>query len=236
MLTTALMYRLTIQEHTASARCHPGFVNVLSLHILSGIIFYYLEDYTMKKPFTTLELVMMAMFTAILCGSAYLSIPTPLPGAAHITLLNFMIILIALVFEVKDSAIIIALWMILGAIGVPVFIGGGSGLGYLFGMFGGYTFSFIIAAIVVGIIKGKKYNRIRYTVSAAIGVVVIDVIGMIWYKFMGHLDWKTAFLAGFCSFIVLDLVKAVVAAQIVPVFARLLPDKEKVNDTVAQTE
>ncbi len=49
----------------------------------------------MKKAFTTVELVMMAMFTAILCASAYLSIPTPLPNAAHITLLNFMIILIA---------------------------------------------------------------------------------------------------------------------------------------------
>ena len=40
----------------------------------------------MKKAFTTVELVMMAMFTAILCASAYLSIPTPLPNAAHITL------------------------------------------------------------------------------------------------------------------------------------------------------
>ena len=39
----------------------------------------------MKKAFTTVELVMMAMFTAILCASAYLSIPTPLPNAAHIT-------------------------------------------------------------------------------------------------------------------------------------------------------
>ena len=57
----------------------------------------------MKKAFTTVELVMMAMFTAILCASAYLSIPTPLPNAAHITLLNFMIILIALVFELRDS-------------------------------------------------------------------------------------------------------------------------------------
>ena len=118
----------------------------------------------MKKPFTTVELVMMAMFTAILCVSAYLSIPTPLPNAAHITLLNFMIFLIALIFDLKDSTIIIALWMILGAIGVPVFIGGGSGLGYLFGVFGGYTFSFLIASIVMGLIKGKKYNRSLFSV------------------------------------------------------------------------
>ena len=160
----------------------------------------------MKKAFTTVELVMMAMFTAILCASAYLSIPTPLPNAAHITLLNFMIILIA--------------------IGVPVFIGGGAGLGYLFGVFGGYTFSFIIASIVVGLIKGKKYKRLKYTIVAIIGVVIIDIVGMIWWKFNGNLTWKVAFLSGFVAFIPLDLVKAVIAAQLVPLFKRLLPEKD----------
>lgn len=187
----------------------------------------------MKNKFTTVELVMMAMFTAILCVSAYLSIPTPLPNAAHITLLNFMIILIALVFELRDSTIIIALWMILGAIGVPVFIGGGSGLGYLFGVFGGYTFSFIIASVVIGLIKGKKYNRLTYTLFAILGVVLIDIIGMIWWKFNGNLSWKVAFLSGFVAFIPLDLLKAVVAAQLVPLFSRLLPDK---SDSKQETD
>ncbi len=176
----------------------------------------------MKKVFSTTELVMMAMFTALLCVSAYISIPTPLPNAAHITLLNFMIILIALVFKLRDSAIIIALWMILGAIGVPVFIGGGSGLGYLFGVFGGYTFSFIFAAIVIGLLQGKQYSRVRYTCISILGVVVIDVIGMFWWKFNGNLTWKVAFLSGFVAFIPLDIVKAVIAAQIVPLFKKLL--------------
>ena len=39
----------------------------------------------MKNKFTTVEITMMAVFAAILCVSAYLSIPTPLPNAAHIT-------------------------------------------------------------------------------------------------------------------------------------------------------
>ena len=133
----------------------------------------------MKNKFTTVEITMMAVFAAILCVSAYLSIPTPLPNAAHITLLNFMIMLIALVFEVRDSTIIVALWMILGAVGVPVFIGGGSGIGYLTGVFGGYTFSFIIVTIFAGLTKGKKYNRIRYTIVAILTAALIDIIGMV---------------------------------------------------------
>jgi biotin transport system substrate-specific component len=188
-----------------------------------------------KKPFTTVELVMMAMFAALLCVSAYLSIPTPLPSAAHITVLNFMIVLIALVFEVRDSTIIIALWMILGAIGVPVFIGGSAGLGYLFGVFGGYTFSFIVASIVAGLIKGKKYSRIRYTLVAILAVVIIDIIGMIWWKFNGNLTWKVAILSGFVAFLPLDLIKAVIAAQVVPVFSRLLPDREENVEALGET-
>ncbi len=159
-----------------------------------------------------------------ICVSAYLSIPTPLPNAAHITLLNFMIMLIALVFEVRDSTIIVALWMILGAVGVPVFIGGGSGIGYLTGVFGGYTFSFIIVTIFAGLTKGKKYNRIRYTIIAILTAALIDIIGMLWWKFNGNLTWKVAFLSGFVAFIPLDLVKAIIAAQIVPLFKKLMPE------------
>ena len=219
MSTIALVYRLTIQ---AVFDISPSIcLDLLRIHINHT----NWRTSKMKNKFTTVELVMMAMFTAILCVSAYLSIPTPLPNAAHITLLNFMIILIALVFELRDSTIIIALWMILGAIGVPVFIGGGSGLGYLFGVFGGYTFSFLIASIFIGLVKGKKYNRIIYTIIAIAGVVIIDIIGMVWWKFNGNLNWKTAFLSGFVAFIPLDLVKAVIAAQIVPLFIKLLPDR-----------
>lgn len=241
MSTIALVYRLTFQAvFSISPLKLPGFVMnnrddspAHNRHIKCSNHFINWRTIQMKNKFTTTELVMMAMFTAILCVSAYLSIPTPLPNAAHITLLNFMIILIALVFELRDSTIIIALWMILGAIGVPVFIGGGSGLGYLFGVFGGYTFSFIIASIVIGLIKGKKYNRIKYTIFAILGVVIIDVIGMIWWKFNGNLTWKVAFLSGFVAFIPLDLVKAVIAAQLVPLFKRLLPDRSEYSEQAA---
>ena len=160
--------------------------------------------------------------------------PNSLPNAAHITLLNFMIMLIALVFEVRDSTIIVALWMILGAVGVPVFIGGGSGIGYLTGVFGGYTFSFIIVTIFAGLTKGKKYNRIRYTIVAILTAALIDIIGMLWWKFNGNLTWKVAFLSGFVAFIPLDLVKAIIAAQIVPLFKKLMPEANA--NTVAKKE
>ena len=95
------------------------------------------ETKTNKTGFTTKSITMMALFAAILCISAYISIPLPIPGSPHITLLNFVIIVIALLFPLSQSFITILVWMALGAIGLPVFIGGGSGLGYLTNNFGG---------------------------------------------------------------------------------------------------
>lgn len=177
----------------------------------------------MKRSFSTKELAFLATFTAILCVSAYISIPTPLPAAAHITLLNFMILLAALIFPLRDSVIMISLWLIMGLF-APVYIGGAMGIGYLFGIFGGYTWSFLIAAIFIGLTKGKTCHRIRYTIVSILAAILIDIIGMFWWKFSGNLSWKVAFFSGFAAFLPLDLIKAVAAAQLAPVFKRLLPD------------
>ena len=174
------------------------------------------ETKTNKTGFTTKSITMMALFAAILCISAYISIPLPIPGSPHITLLNFVIIVIALLFPLSQSFITILVWMALGAIG----------LGYLTNIFGGYTFSFLVIAIVLPLIRGKKYNRILYTVAAIVGVVLIDIIGMLFWKVNAGLSWKVAFLSGFVAFIPLDLVKAVIAAQIIPAFRKVMQSAE----------
>lgn len=178
---------------------------------------------TDKKPaFSTKSLTMMALFAAILCVSAYASIPTPLPGSPHITLLNFVIILVALLFPTVQSFLIILVWMLLGALGIPVFIGGGAGIGYLASPFGGYTVSFLLVALVLPLIRGKKYNRICYTITAIIGVILIDLVGMIWLQISNNLALKYAFATGFVPFIPLDLLKAIVVAQIIPPFRKII--------------
>ena len=164
-----------------------------------------------KPAFTTQSLVMMAIFAAILCISAYISIPIPVPGAPHITLLNFVILLIALLFPLQQSFFIILVWMLLGA-----------GTGYLIGPWGGYTATFILVAVILPLIRGKKYNRIRYTLSAIAGALIIDILGMFWLMAQNHLNLQSAFLIGFVPFIPLDLVKSIVAAQIVPAFKNII--------------
>lgn len=173
-----------------------------------------------KKPLSTHSLVTMAMFAAVLCVSAYISLP--LPNGSHITFLNFVTTLIALVFPVGQAFLIVLVWVLLGLIGVPVFIGGNAGIGYLFGPLGGYSASFLLIAVLVPLLCGKKYNRVRYTVISVFSVILVDLVGTIWMMILSHMSFQAAFIAGFLPFIVLDLIKAVVAAQIVPAFRRVV--------------
>jgi biotin transport system substrate-specific component len=115
--------------------------------------------------------------------------------------------------------------MLLGAVGIPVFIGGSAGIGYLLGPLGGYTLTFLLVAFLVPLLRGKKYNRIRYTITSLFAVIMVDLLGMVWLKIMNGMSWKSAWIAGFFSFIILDLVKAVVAAQIVPAFQKILGNR-----------
>lgn len=179
-----------------------------------------------KQKLTTTSLVTMAMFTAILCIAAYISIPLPIPGNPHITMLNLVVLLIALLFPVQQAFLIVLVWMGLGAIGLPVYVAGVSGIGYLVSAWGGYTVSFLMIAALLPLIRKKVYSRVSYTIVAVAGVILTDFIGMLWMKAFGipgYDSWKAVFISGFIAFLPMDLVKAVVAAQMVPVFRRIMP-------------
>ncbi|MCR4568327.1 MAG: biotin transporter BioY [Pseudobutyrivibrio sp.] len=177
---------------------------------------------TNTKRISTKELVLCGLFAAILCISAYLSVPTPLPMAPKITMMNFVLFIIALLFPLLESVLIGLVWFLLGIVGLPVFIGGQSGIGYLAAPYGAYTWAFPIVLLVLPLIRGKKYNRFWYSVCAIIGVVIIDLVGMIWLMHSANYDLKTGLLTGFVPFLPLDLIKAVVAAQLIPAFKRVI--------------
>ena len=178
-----------------------------------------------KSTLTTKTLVTMALFSAVLCVSAYLSIP--LPNGSHISLLNFALVLITLIFPLGQSIAIVLIWFFLGLIGIPVYAAGASGLGYVTSQWGGYNIGFIVVAILIPLLRkisDNHYHRLTYTLFSILAVIVIDFFGSLWLMLLGGLSVKHSFVMGFLPFIPLDFVKAVVLAQIVPQFGRLLQD------------
>ncbi len=177
-----------------------------------------------KRRISTADMVQMAMFAALLSVSAFISIPLPFPGAPHITLQNFCILLIALLFPWDQALMIVTVWMLLGIVGVPVFIGGKAGIGYLASNpWGGYTLAFLPTVFLMAYLRRNEYKRVRYTIISVLGAVLIDVLGMVYLRFypQSGYNWTMAVTAGFIAFLPLDMVKAAVAAQIVPAFMKL---------------
>lgn len=174
---------------------------------------------------------MMALFTAALCVCAYITLT--LPNGSHLSLLNFAVILVSLIFPASQGCLIIIVWLLLGIVGVPVFAGGNAGIGYLLGPYGGYNFAFLLSALLVPFLQGqrqhlalaKKQRPIRTVAAALFAVILIDLIGTFWLMIFTHISLSAAFLAGFVTFIPLDIVKAVVAAGLVPALHRVVVPK-----------
>lgn len=153
--------------------------------------------------------VLSSMMAALMAMGAYLHIPI---GPVPIVLTNLFVLLSGLLLGARWGLISGALYLFVGAIGMPVFYGGKGGLAHLFGPTGGYLFGFVFAAGIVGFIS----HRIGYTflgdiIAVIIGSLVIYALGIPWLKAMTKISWEKAFILGMAPFLVGDVIKAVVA-------------------------
>jgi biotin transport system substrate-specific component len=109
----------------------------------------------------------------------------------------------------------VALYLLAGACGLPVFAGGSGGLGHLIGPRGGYLVSYLAAAWVVGLAADHSKGRMVLEVSAMIlGSLMIYAIGVPWLKIMLGIGFKKAFAVGMYPFLIGDALKIVAAVPI----------------------
>lgn len=178
----------------------------------------------MHSKLTTHSLIVMALFAALLCVSSYITIS--IPTGQHITLQNFFVLLVAFLFPMKQALLILFVWLLTGMIGIPVFAGGYAGISYILSPLGGYSVAFLLIATLVPLLRGKKYNRTYFTILAIFSALLIDCFGAVWLMLLNQLSIKSAFLVGVIPYLPLDIVKAVIVAQIVPQFKRILVTNE----------
>jgi biotin transport system substrate-specific component len=112
------------------------------------------------RPSKTRDLTRVAMFTALMCVLAYVFLQLPISPVA-ISAETFGVMLAGLVLEPNPAALSQGLYLLLGALGLPVFAGGGSGIGILIGPRGGYLWGFIVGAYVTATViqKAKKTGK-----------------------------------------------------------------------------
>jgi biotin transport system substrate-specific component len=128
------------------------------------------------------NITIYAMFASLLAILAQIVIP--LPGLVPISLQTLGIYIIGCVQKPKQAFISALLYLLVGAIGVPVFASFGGGLGTLLGATGGYIFSFPLVTLIISLIVHLKDNDMFKVVALVIGTIVCYSIGTIWFIYI----------------------------------------------------
>ena len=158
----------------------------------------------------TTALILVAFCTSIIAVLAQITIPLPL---IPITGQTLAIGLVVTILGLKYGTYSVLLYIILGVVGLPVFQTFTGGVGIIFGPTGGYIIGFIPAALIIGYYLQKTNMTFMHACIANIlGMIVTLMFGAIWLKLLNGLTWEQALLAGVIPFLIVGVLKSVIAA------------------------
>ena len=176
---------------------------------------------TLAHPFNPLRLrertlgvqVGAVLFgTALMTASSYVSVPMlPVP----MTMQTLAATLIGALYGWRLGALTIAMWLLQGALGMPVFSNGGGGLPHLLGPTSGYLFGFVAAAALTGVLAERGWTGDRVALSfmsMLAGTALITLMGWLWLANL--IGAEKAFWVGVAPFVLGGIVKSALGAAI----------------------
>lgn len=171
---------------------------------------------TTSTKMRTVDMVYIALFAVLMAVCSWISIPAAVP----FTMQTFGVFLAVAVLGGKRGTLAILVYLLLGAVGAPVFAGFSGGISALVGSTGGYIIGFLFLALVMWLMErllGKKTWVLA--VSMVLGLVVCYAFGTAWFMVVyarttGAIGLWTAL--GWCVFpyIIPDLAKTALALML----------------------
>ena len=134
-----------------------------------------------KDKWKTLDLAYIGMFVALMAVCSWIYIPTAVP----FTLQTFAVFATVAILGMKRGSIAVLVYIILGAVGVPVFAGFSGGFGVLLGTTGGYIIGFLFTALITGGII-KAFGKKIWVMAAAmvLGLAACYAFGTAWFIYV----------------------------------------------------
>jgi len=159
----------------------------------------------------TIELCYAGLFTAVIAIMAQISIPTPM--GIPVTMQTFAIILAAVVLGSRLATISTTVYLLLGAVGVPVFAGFTGGIGKFMGPTAGFLLSYPIIAFIIGFgMDHRKAFRGALVLALAAGTLVNYTMGVAVYCLITGNPIIAGITACVLPFIITDIIKIVAAS------------------------
>ena len=164
----------------------------------------------------TKDLTLVALSTALTAVCAWISVPVPAPFV-QFTMQTFAVFATLLTLGGKRGTYAVAAYLLLGAVGAPVFSNFRGGLGVLLGTTGGYILGFFFTALLYWLMTARLGESLPVKVTAGVlGMVTYYVFGTAWYLALyartgSPMGLMTAL--GYCvfPFVVPDLLKLFLA-------------------------
>lgn len=162
----------------------------------------------------------IALFAAVICVFSPFTVPI---GVVPITLSLFVIFLSATVLDFPDSAAAVAVYIMLGIFGLPVFSGGRGGFSVIIGPTGGFIIAYIGAVIVIGllvrlysekILKSRWIGYVSVFTFCLLGLVICYILGTVWYCLYSKIGFGVALRICILPFLPFDIIKCVFAAYL----------------------
>ena len=173
---------------------------------------------------TTRKCAYYAMFAALTVICAQIAIP--LPGDVPLSLATFAVMLSGALLGTFGGAISQLVYVLLGAVGVPVFASFSGGLGRLVGPTGGYIIGYILMALVIGLIMTKAKKKFYiYLPAMAAGTIACYTLGTAWYVFSTKTALLPALAACVFPFLPGDVIKMIFASLIACQLQKRIPAK-----------
>lgn len=163
-----------------------------------------------KSKISVQDICSIAIMTAITVVMAQISIPMPM--GVPMTMQTFTITLAGVILGSKKGGLSILVYVLLGAIGVPVFAGFSGGVQNLIGPTGGFIISFPIMAYVIGLGVEHRKKKGMFVLMLILGTVLNYVVGVAMFCIIMNSSVMTGITACVLPFIPTAIIKAVVAA------------------------
>ena len=149
-------------------------------------------------------MTLIALGAALIAALSPFTIPL---GPIPITLQTLAIGLIASIYRPKEATLSVLIYLLLGAIGLPVFAGGHGGISAFYGPTAGFLFFFPLRALVTSSLAGQKGQPIRIFLANALGEVVLFIGGALGFMLITHQSLDLTVKLVVLPFVLPDLIK-----------------------------
>ncbi|MCM1055371.1 MAG: biotin transporter BioY [Bacteroides sp.] len=176
------------------------------------------ETENSKARIKTSDLVMTALFAAI--TAIFSQIAIPMPSQVAVTLQTFAVALCGYCLGAKRGTASILVYILLGAIGIPVFTGFKGGIACIASFTGGFIYGFLPFAFLCGLPLKNKALKIAMGLA---GLLILHFFGTLHYSLLTSNGFTASFLLVSAPYLIKDAVSVVLAFFASAAFSRVSP-------------